>query len=196
MHKILAMGAEAHIILDKDKIIKERIKKNYRISNIDNSLRKKRTRSESKILNKARGLVNCPKVFKIEEFIIEMEYIKGPQLKEVLDDMDHKKRRDVCKKLGKNISELHKYNIIHGDLTTSNMIFSDEIYFIDFGLGFISLKIEDKAVDLLLLKRALFSKHPKIAEECFKIFLKNYEHKDVVERLKLVESRGRYKKKT
>ena len=71
--------------------------------------------------------------------------------------------------------------------------------FIDFGLGFFSNKIEDKAVDLHLLKQALESKHFKKWDENFKEVLKNYkiskDSEKVLERLKKVESRGRYKDK-
>jgi Kae1-associated kinase Bud32 len=80
------------------------------------------------------------------------------------------------------------------------MILKDnKVYFIDFGLGFVSLKIEDKAVDLHLLKQALESKHYKVFEDCFNSILKGYKksvnYEDVMERLKKVEKRGRYKRK-
>ena len=80
------------------------------------------------------------------------------------------------------------------------MIFDKEIFFIDFGLSFFSRKIEDKAVDLHLLKEALESKHSKIWEKCYKAALGSYaekavDGKDVLERIKIVEKRGRYKHK-
>ena len=82
-------------------------------------------------------------------------------------------------------------------MTTSNIILrGGKPYFIDFGLGFISAKMEDKAVDLHLLKQALFSKHHEIAEGCFDEILKNYEpSKEFLERFEKVEGRGRYKRK-
>ena len=102
--------------------------------------------------------------------------------------------------LGKKIAILHNNNIIHGDLTTSNFIYNDKIYFIDFGLSFETDKVEDRAVDLHLLKQALESKHYQIWEECFKEALKAYEKeskhgKEVIQRLELVEKRVRYKHK-
>ena len=108
------------------------------------------------------------------------------------------KQNNVIKEAGKQISLLHKNDIIHGDLTTSNMILSKEnkVSIIDFGLGYISKKIEDKAVDLHLIKQALEAKHFKNHEELFKNLIKNYKSKDskkVLERLKAVEKRGRYK---
>ena len=95
---------------------------------------------------------------------------------------------------------MHNNNIIHGDLTTSNMILENEIYFIDFGLSFFSDKTEDKAVDLHLLRHALESKHHKIFEKSFKAVLNGYKSKcrkynETIKRLEKVESRGRYKGK-
>ena len=73
------------------------------------------------------------------------------------------------------------------------------IYFIDFGLGFISYKVEDKAVDLHLLRQALEAKHFKNWRALFAGVLKGYsnskDYKAVLERLKKVEKRGRYKDK-
>ncbi|MEI6850166.1 MAG: serine/threonine protein kinase, partial [archaeon] len=89
-------------------------------------------------------------------------------------------------------------NIIHGDLTTSNMIYSkNEVYFIDFGLGYESSNIEDKATDLHLIKQALEAKHFKYFEKLFNSILKGYKisknYSLVVKRLEAVEKRGRYK---
>jgi Kae1-associated kinase Bud32 len=72
----------------------------------------------------------------------------------------------------------------------------NKLLFIDFGLGFISSRIEDKAVDLHLIKQALEAKHYSIWQECWKIIEKNYNSKEkekTLEQLKKVEARGRYK---
>ena len=128
-----------------------------------------------------------------------MEYIRGEKIKDIIEKNPIK----ISKEIGRDIAILHKNNIIHGDLTTSNMILkqdSKKIHFIDFGLSFISTKIEDKAVDLHLLRQALESKHYKIWKRCFNIILNEYKKEyekadDVIERLIKVESRGRYKRK-
>ena len=70
-----------------------------------------------------------------------------------------------------------------------------KVYLIDFGLGFHSHKIEGKAVDIHLLIQALKAKHFKIADKAIEIILKSYKNKEVLEKLKIVESRGRYKEK-
>ena len=127
-----------------------------------------------------------------------MPFIDGKKLSDYLDKFLLKKQKEVCKLIGESTAKLHDADIIHGDLTTSNMILKDnKIYFIDFGLGFISHKFEDKAVDLHLLKQALEAKHFKNWEILFREVLKTYsKFKDseiVLERLKAVEKRGRYK---
>ena len=199
--KILKQGAESIILLDKNKIIKHRIKKSYRIKEIDEKIRKFRTRSEAKLLE--RSPVNVPKVLNVDEkdMKIEMQYLNGELLKDIFDKLKEKERLSLCKTLGEEISKLHSAEIIHGDLTTSNFIlYNKEIYFIDFGLGFFSNKTEDKAVDLHLLKEALEAKHFenwKILLDKFflsyeKVFGKR-ESQKIFDRIKVIEKRGRYR---
>jgi len=197
MDKILNRGAEAVLSLNNNILTKDRLRKGYRIKEIDVPLRKKRTRDEESLLKRAKNIgINVPQIFKKSDFVIEMEYINGKTLKDELSEMDEKNILSIFKQISKMISELHKADIIHGDLTTSNMLCKDgDIYFIDFGLGFMSKKVEDKAVDLYLLKKALLSKHFKVGEKAFSVVLKNYKDKEVIKRLEKVESRGRYRKK-
>jgi TP53 regulating kinase-like protein len=196
--ELIAQGAEAKLYKDKEHLIKDRIKKNYRIKEIDESLRKKRTRKEAKILEKIGNLGFTPKLIDNDDKSkITMEFINGKTLRDYLTKDNY---RSLMAELGKKIAILHNNNIIHGDLTTSNFIYNDKIYFIDFGLSFETDKVEDRAVDLHLLKQALESKHYQIWEECFKEALKAYEKeskhgKEVIQRLELVEKRGRYKHK-
>ncbi|RME55283.1 Kae1-associated serine/threonine protein kinase [Candidatus Woesearchaeota archaeon] len=200
--KKIAQGAEAVIYLKDNKIIKERIKKTYRHEDIDKKIRKKNTRFEARLLKKVAGIIPVPKVLNHcdKAMLIEMEFIEGKKLRDVVNEMSKDERKKVFKRVGKKVAKLHNNNIIHGDLTTSNMIIREKIYFIDFGLGFISTKVEDKAVDLHLLKQALESKHHEHFEEIMDAVMDGYkeeikEFKMVHERLMKVESRGRYKKK-
>ncbi|MCX8194361.1 MAG: KEOPS complex kinase/ATPase Bud32, partial [Candidatus Pacearchaeota archaeon] len=131
---------------------------------------------------------------------IEMEFIDGKLLSLWLDKFPLKKAIKICKQIGENIAKIHDLDIIHGDLTTSNMILKgDKIYFIDFGLSFHSARAEDKAVDLHLLREALEAKHFKHWQKYFEAAIEGYKlsknSKAVLERLKKVESRGRYKGK-
>ena len=197
--KKIGDGAEAIVYLGKD-VIKDRISKSYRHKKIDVKLRKFRTRREGKILKKLEMIkFPSPRIIDMDdkEMKLKMEYIKAPMLKDVLEKKDYKK---ICKNIGKYVAILHNNQIIHGDLTTSNMLLKrGKVYFIDFGLSFISYRVEDMAVDIHLLKQALESKHYSICDECFKYFLKGYKkvknYKEIISRLKKVELRGRYKHK-
>ncbi len=194
MEKLIAQGAEAKIFLNKNKILKNRIEKRYRIKELDEKLRKQRTKKEALLLEKAGKIINCPKVLRVDKFDIEIEYIKGDKLSEKLNDYNEKKQISVMKTLGKEVAKMHSVDIIHGDLTTSNLILAeDKLFIIDFGLGFISKRLEDKAVDLHLIKQALEAKHYQNFEKLFSAFLSSYKKKDVLEQLKKVEARGRYK---
>ncbi|MCK4521169.1 MAG: Kae1-associated serine/threonine protein kinase [Nanoarchaeota archaeon] len=197
--KLIAQGAEAKLYRTDNKLVKDRIKKSYRIKEIDNRLRKFRTKREGKILRKLSsiGFASPGFIDSDEKEKLVMDFIRGKTLRDFLDEKNYSK---LMKELGKKIAVLHNNNIIHGDLTTSNFIFNKEIFFIDFGLSFISHKIEDKAVDLHLLKQALESKHYKFWEKAYKIALEAYKKeekqgKEILKRLELVETRGRYKRK-
>jgi Kae1-associated kinase Bud32 len=101
--------------------------------------------------------------------------------------------------MGESIARLHSAGIVHGDLTTSNMIFKDDrLYIIDFGLGKISSKVEDQAVDLYLLYEALKSTHLRLLDEAWGAVLNAYKQnyvksKEVLSRIAKIEKRRRYK---
>jgi len=195
--KLIQQGAEAKILLSKDFIIKDRISKGYRHPDLDKKIIKRRTKSETKILSKASEIINSPKPITTIDFNkIKMPYVNGKKLSEHLEKLNHK---TICKQIANQIATLHDNDLIHGDLTTSNMILdkNNNLFFIDFGLGYHSHKIEDKAVDLHLIRQALEAKHHKIYNECWKTIQQNYSSKDkglVLAQLEKVEARGRYKK--
>jgi Kae1-associated kinase Bud32 len=195
--KLIAQGAEAKLFLENNKIIKNRFPKSYRIKGIDEKLRGVRTRREAKVLGKLEALgFPVPKILKNDEKEnLVIEKIDGRLIKDILEKSDYRK---LCAEIGKKIAILHNNSIIHGDLTTSNMIFNKQTYFIDFGLSFFSDKAEDRAVDLHLLKEGLESKHFRIWESCFKSALDSYKKearksKETLKRLEAVEKRGRYR---
>ena len=193
---LIAKGAEAELKRDGDTVVKERIKKGYRILELDDKLRKRRTALEARLLREARRAgVLTPQVLEEEKTSLKMEFIDGQKVKDVLD----KNCISISKEVGRNVALLHSFDIIHGDLTTSNMLLKDgKLYLIDFGLGFISKREEDKAVDLYLLHEALESTHFDIMEKAWKSVLgsykRHYQGSDkVIKALLNVESRGRYK---
>lgn len=197
--KIISNGAEAIILLENDRILKERVEKKYRIKEIDQMLRRSRTKREAKILEKCLSSnINVPKIFSydLNACVIVEEYLNGEKLRDILNENNYKK---YAKEIAEIISKLHSLGIIHHDLTTSNMIyFNNKLYLIDFGLSFLSQKIEDMAVDLHLLERALNSKHPEFSEEMFDLILEEYNVKNkeqILKRLSSINLRGRYKTK-
>ena len=199
--KQIAQGAEAIIYLEGDNVIKHRISKSYRHPELDKQIIKRRTKSETKLLKKASEFVNIPFPEEQEEINkIVMPFIDGLKLSEHLDSFEQTKQEKIMFEIGKSIGKIHKEGIIHGDLTTSNIIYKDKlIYLIDFGLGYFNGKYEDKGVDIHLLKQALEAKHFKNWEILFNEFEIGYrlieptEAEKVFDRMKAIEKRGRYK---
>ncbi len=203
---ILYMGAEAEIRLAKHMnhqvVQKKRIKKTYRIKNIDDKLISYRTREEAKLMTEARLYgVSIPIIYDVDLFngVITMEYLRGKRIKDILNKISEKERKRICNKIGESIARFHNNNIIHGDITTSNMILMDDrIHFIDFGLGEKNSEIESKGVDLHVLMEAIESTHSKYSN-CFKYVLDGYrkEYKGnpehVINKIDEIVKRGRYR---
>ena len=190
---IIGKGAEADVFLEDGVVVKKRVSKGYRLKELDDFLRKSRTRSEAKILQRIDGL--GPSFIggnDVDE--LRMSFVEGVLLKKVLDE-----DISLAKYIGLKVGKLHDLGIIHGDLTTSNMIFFDgDVKLIDFGLSFFSDKVEDKAVDLHLFKEAVVSKHFVFEKDIWSNFLEGYNPSgkdDIVKRLNVVELRGRNKQK-
>ena len=204
--KIIYQGAEAKISISKYmgmKVIKKRrISKKYRIKNIDNKLISYRTKEEAKLIIDSRKSGVCvPIIYDIDLLngIITMEYLKGKRIKDILNNINEKDRNIICEKIGESVAMLHNKDIIHGDITTSNMIiFNDNIHFIDFGLGEKNSEIEAKGVDLHVLMEAIESTHSKYSN-CFEHVLKGYKRKLysnaelVIKKIEDIVKRGRYR---
>jgi len=202
--KLIKQGAEAKLFLSKKDnqkiLIKDRIKKSYRIPQIDVNIRKSRTSQEFNLLSEARrNGVPTPKILDVDKknYKIIMEFIDGERIKELLNK-SNKDIEKLCFEIGTLIGKLHTVGIIHGDLTTSNMILKDnKIYFIDFGLGFFSKKIEDQGTDLRLLHEAFKSTHYEILDICWRNTIKGYKSdysraEQVLNRVSEIEKRARY----
>ena len=205
---LIRKGAEADLYLEDwyglKVVRKMRKAKAYRIPALDVEIRRERTSHEAQIMHEAKlAGVPTPTIYSVDvaATTIVMEYIEGTRIKETLNDLSSKKRDDLCRLLGRLVGRLHRKGIIHGDLTTSNMIVSKsgKIFFIDFGLAEYSEEVEKRGVDLLLMKRALQSTHYACARECFDAAIKGYAKEmtdeatgEVVKRVKEIENRGRY----
>ena len=186
-------GAEASVKIGEDEVLKTREPKEYRHKKLDEQIRERRTTEELKNIKRARKYgVNAPKSSEKDEKTIKQDKVNGKPLKETI-----RENPGLMEKLGENVAKMHSADIIHGDLTTSNIIDAEKIFLIDFGLSDISERIEDKAVDIHLLKQVLNSSHPEVSEESWEKFTEGYREYEeagkVFERLKEVEKRGRYK---
>jgi TP53 regulating kinase-like protein len=216
--KIVARGAEAVLRKDGQKLVKDRVRKGYRVRELDERIRGQRTRTEERLLGRARRAgVLAPRVWEAFGTEIVMEWVDGPTVKECLNGLARKERLRVYEQIGRAAASLHRAGIMHGDLTTSNMIISssrpdDEgegrtrfgsgeagsLYVIDFGLARASQRVEDFAVDLFLLYEALKAAHFGFLDEAWKSIIKAYKHNytiagQVLERLSKIERRRRYR---
>ena len=207
---VFRKGAEAKLIKSSwengELLIKHRTPKSYRISKLDTLLRNQRTLAESRSLIRAKQFsVPVPVIYDIDlvDAAITMSFIEGDRLKDKIPHLKPSKLHDVFERIGKIIARLHTNDQIHGDLTTSNIILTpqDTLFFIDFGLAFVSTSEEDKSVDLHLFKRVITSTHGEYYEDIYPWFLKGYrteygkESKAILKGIEEVELRGRYVKK-
>lgn len=232
--KLLKQGAEAKLYtctyLGQPTVIKERFKKNYRHTDLDDAITKERIKNEARAIVRCKAAyVTTPTLYfvdferrriymqhfedsiTIKDFILNIITPLEPELNG-LNALDL-----MAKAIGETVRKLHDNNIIHGDLTTSNMLLVEkvksnisdnarwlqsdnlELVMIDFGLSFVDSSTEDKGVDLYVLERALISTHNDYPDLFGKILeaYKKYSKKNVKEILsKFEEVRARGRKRT
>ena len=200
----IGRGAEAVVahtdFLGREAVLKTRVSKSYRHPDLDSHLRTARTRTEVRVMREARSAgVRSPVVYDtdLKEGSITMEYVRGESVKSILTE--HPERADeICARIGEMIAKLHRKNISHGDLTTSNMILGDdgEMYLIDFSLGNTRVDLEDMGVDIHLMERAFTSAHSGI-DDAFGHVIESYKRhmpdaNKVLARVEDIKSRARY----
>ncbi len=195
-------GAEATITRGewrgRQVVTKERLPKAYRDPSLDNHLRISRTRREAGMMAEARRYgVLTPLVYDIDiiNSIIIMEHIGGELAKDIIQNSGE--RNEIARMIGRSVGVLHSNGLVHGDLTTSNMIIQDgQVHLIDFGLGERSQEPEKKGVDLHLLKEAMDSAHsqfPELFDHISRGYLETYEDgKKILAIVADIEKRGRY----
>ncbi len=209
MVKLLKKGAEASIYLGEwfgeAAVFKMREPKVFRQAVLDKKIREARTVHEASFLAEARRLgVATPLLYFADKSRAEivMQFIPGRRLKDIIDAGEKEVFAKWCREAGRYLARLHRGGIIHGDLTTSNFIITDgRLALIDFGLSFYSQRLEDRAVDLHLLNMVARSAHNQYADGIMEAVLTGYrevlnsgEVDTVLNRLKDVERRGRYKR--
>ncbi|MHA1719798.1 MAG: bifunctional N(6)-L-threonylcarbamoyladenine synthase/serine/threonine protein kinase [Promethearchaeota archaeon] len=205
--KIIRRGAEAILIrskwFDRDVLIKYRLPKKYRIKEIDKKIRFSRTIKEARTLIELfKSGIPVPSVFEINPSsgVIIMQYIQGKRLKEIISELEKEELEETFRKIGFWLAKMHTLKRMHGDLTTSNIIYTEshELFFIDFGLTESDIGVEEKAMDLHLFKRVLSSTHGDYYPFLFKQFLQGYSAEnisdldEIISRINNIELRGRY----
>ena len=194
MDQQVAAGAEAVIERRGDRVTKRRVPKNYRLPDLDTRIRSTRTRIEAKLISEARRCgVPTPIIHDVDtrDFTITMEFIAGQPLKNVLD-------LRMSERVGELVGRLHGCGIIHGDLTTSNLILhdgDDRIYFIDFGLGYFEKSVEAQGVDVHVLFQTFVSTHgdPGLEDAFSAGYRRTFADADqVLDRVREIKARGRY----
>jgi Kae1-associated kinase Bud32 len=202
---VLSRGAEANIYRTKwfgiDAVSKVRVKKQYRQRSLDNEIRRNRTLREATMLSVAKEIgVRTPFVYFVDLVSAEivMEFIEGRNLKEKVNE-------NLALQMGRCTGLLHINNLIHNDLTTSNFINSknNHLVLLDFGLSFFSERLEDKAVDIRLVKEVFSSSYTAMFDVVFSRFLLGYSSiigqkcmKDTLRKVLEIERRGRYSRIT
>ncbi|MFB5598186.1 MAG: KEOPS complex kinase/ATPase Bud32 [Nitrosopumilaceae archaeon] len=201
--KLIKKGAEGDVFLtqwnQQNAILKQRKKKNYRNSQLDNRIRKQRTIRESEIISEVKSFgIPSPLIYLVDsnKCTILMQYLHGT----IVNQLSDKEIIKQCREVGRLVGTMHKHGIMHGDLTTSNFIkVRGKIFVIDFGLAIRTQKPEDHAVDLRLFKEILNSAHVLIMKKGWKNFLSGYQtvvgekqFSKITNLVSLIESRGRY----
>ena len=210
--RVIYVGAEARVSVGfwhgLRTVRKLRLPKAYRVEPLDQALRARRTTHEAQLLHDSkRAGVPAPTVFLLDtrEATLLTSYVEGERLRERLLQSSRQGSISYGAHVGRLVGQLHGAGIIHGDLTTSNMIVAGDgrIFLVDFGLGAYSPESEDRGVDLLLMKRALNSTHYRIAAECYGAFVEGYkaqlgrqEATGAIRKAGEIERRGRYVERT
>lgn len=201
--KLIKKGAEADIYLTKwdnlPAILKIRKTKRYRNPILDSKIRKHRTIKEAQTISEVKSFgIPTPVIYyvNLKKSSIMMQEIPGKPI----HDLPDTRIIELSKEIGRLVGIMHKNGIMHGDLTTSNFIlYKNKVYVIDFGLSQKTIKSEDNAVDLRLIKEILNSAHAKIMTSAWKNFLSGYKsvvgptkYAKIIHLVSEIESRGRY----
>jgi TP53 regulating kinase-like protein len=233
---LITQGAEAllyrstYLLPSTPCALKYRPSKPYRHPILDVRLTKHRILSEARVLVKCRREgVPVPAVYALDEaagwLMIEWiegevvrirlnEWLKRRKEEDVAEGVDDGELLELMTRVGSAVGRLHAIGVVHGDLTTSNLMLrprsrevsngdsetagkmlDGDVVLIDFGLASQSQADEDRAVDLYVLERAFGSTHPR-AESLFVEVLREYGRSFkganvVLKKLEDVRMRGR-----
>ncbi len=176
-------GAEAELLLSKIDtwrvVMKRRASKKYRRESLDQKIRRERTYAEASLLHEAKVAgVSVPSIIGIEQQTnsIVMTHVEGSVVRDCLDTMNRRNAMRLFESLGSEVGLLHAAGIVHGDLTTSNVVVtpSGQPFIVDFGLSRRSVEAEDRGVDLHLLQRSIAASHLRDTSPLIKAMARGY----------------------
>jgi Kae1-associated kinase Bud32 len=185
-------GAEAVLrkvrVLGIPAVEKLRVEKKYRVPELDRRIRGGRTKREARLLARAKEAgVLCPVVYQAGEFFIRMKFLEGKML-----HLELRKRRIAAREISEAaliLARLHSADVVHGDFTPANLMLTrDGMAVIDFGLGAISPDEEDKATDIVMMKKALGTDGGRFVSA----YAGKGGEKGVVRMVSEIEKRARY----
>lgn len=204
---LIYRGAEADVYIGpwcgRKAIYKFRKKLPYRLDVLDRTIRNQRTIHEAEMIHRVKQAgVASPYLYFVDptDSILVMEFVNGDRMKDLVSSVPPARSVPLFLELGRMVAMLHSNGIMHGDLTTSNvMVVGDRLVMIDFGLSITTTRLEDQAVDLRLIKETLTGAHSDLAREALETLFEGYKQvvgerrlRDVTWQLRDIERRGRY----
>jgi len=209
--RLLYKGAEADVILGDwqglEAVFKVRKPLIYRLKVLDEAIRRQRTVREAEMIHLAKKAgVSSPFLYNVDvaASTLVMEFVRGDRVKDLVPSLSEGQLEDVFFEFGRDVAKLHRSGIMHGDLTTANVVRRNQrLVFIDFGLSVRTTRLEDHAVDLRLIKETLVGAHPDASARALEVLNHGYasvvgpaRSHAVLKQLQNIERRGRYARVT
>ena len=209
--RLLYKGAEADVILGDwqglSAVFKVRKPLTYRLRVLDQAIRRQRTVREAEMIHLAKKAgVSSPFLYNVDvaASTLVMEFVRGDRVKDLVPSLSEGQLEKVFYEFGQDVARLHRSGIMHGDLTTANVVARDgRLVFIDFGLSVRTTRVEDHAVDLRLIKETLVGAHPDASTLALEALNSGYSSivgparsRIVLKQLQNIERRGRYARVT
>jgi len=204
----LHRGAEADLSLATigpwKVVVKRRVWKKYRNPILDERIRHDRTILEASVIHEAKTAgARVPSIVgvDIENNAIVMTHLAGTVARECLDEMGKSEAQKLLRSIGEQTGLLHTAGIVHGDLTTSNVIVSPSgaPFIVDFGMSRRSVEPEDRGVDLHLLQRSIIASHRQNPSSMMNSMIRGYEEitgkkvaRSTLRKAREIARRGRY----
>ena len=209
--RLLYKGAEADVVLGDwqglEAVFKIRKPLTYRLKVLDEAIRRQRTVHEAEMIHLAKNAgVASPFLYNvdIQSSTLVMQFVRGIRVKDLVTSLSGSHLDRVFFEFGRDVAKLHCFGIMHGDLTTANVVSSDgRLVFVDFGLSVRTTRLEDQAVDMRLIKETLVGAHPDLSARALDSLNMGYasvvgpaRSRAVLKQLQNIERRGRYARVT